>query len=100
MRNLEESLFWEVLYRHQAVRAELAHFFEVSAATISRSANVLLAQHLMLLGRRYMAGGAQDVNKNWWVYSELDQMAGTLSLANPDAGKYLPRSAAYLMTYF
>jgi len=48
----------------------------------------------------YLAGGARDLNKNWWVYSELDQLAGTLSLANPDAGKYLPRSAAYWMTYF
>jgi predicted NBD/HSP70 family sugar kinase len=48
MRNLEESLFWEILYRHQAVRSELARLFEVSAATISRSAGVLLAKHLIL----------------------------------------------------
>lgn len=48
MRNLEESLFWEVLYRHQAVRSELARLFDVSAATISRSAGVLLAKHLIV----------------------------------------------------
>ena len=48
MRNLEESLFWEILYRHQAVRSELARLFDVSAATISRSAGVLLAKHLIV----------------------------------------------------
>jgi N-acetylglucosamine repressor len=48
MRNLEESLFWEILYRRQAVRSELAHLFDVSAATISRSAGVLLAKHLIV----------------------------------------------------
>lgn len=48
MRNLEESLFWEILYRHQAVRSELARLFEVSAATISRSAGVLLGKHLIV----------------------------------------------------
>ena len=48
MRNLEESLFWEILYRHQVVRSELSRLFEVSAATISRSAGVLLAKHLIV----------------------------------------------------
>ena len=47
-----------------------------------------------------VAGGALDLNKNWWVYSELDQLAGTLSLDNPADGVYLPRSAAYWFTYF
>src|SRR5438552_19167130 len=32
MRNLEESLFWEIFYRYQVVRSELARVFEVSAA--------------------------------------------------------------------
>ncbi len=48
MRNLEESLFWEILYRHQVVRSELSRLFDVSAATISRSAGVLLAKHLIV----------------------------------------------------
>jgi len=48
MRNLEESLFWEILYRRQAVRSELARLFDVSAATISRSAGVLLAKRLIV----------------------------------------------------
>jgi uncharacterized protein (TIGR03437 family) len=47
-----------------------------------------------------VAGGALDLNKNWWVYSELDQLAGTLSLENSADGKYLPRSASYWFTYF
>jgi predicted NBD/HSP70 family sugar kinase len=48
MRSLEESLFWEIFYRHQAVRSELARLFDVSAATMSRSAAVLLAEHLII----------------------------------------------------
>ncbi len=47
MRNLEESLFWEILYGHQTVRSELARLFNVSAPTISRSANILIAKHLI-----------------------------------------------------
>jgi N-acetylglucosamine repressor len=48
MRSLEESSFWEIFYRHQAVRSELARLFDVSAATMSRSAAVLLAKHLII----------------------------------------------------
>jgi hypothetical protein len=48
MRSLEESLFWEIFYRHQAVRSEMARLFDVSAATMSRSAAVLLAKHLII----------------------------------------------------
>jgi hypothetical protein len=48
MGKLEELLFWEIFYRRQAVRSELACLFDVSAATISRSAGVLLAKKLIL----------------------------------------------------
>jgi len=48
MRSLEESLFWEIFYRHQAVRSELACLFDVSAATMSRSTALLLAKHLII----------------------------------------------------
>lgn len=47
-----------------------------------------------------VAGGALDKNKNWWVYSELDQLAGTLALENPADGAVLPRSAAYWFNFF
>jgi predicted NBD/HSP70 family sugar kinase len=46
MRNLEESLFWEIFYRQEVVRADLARLFNVSAATISRSVGVLLSKKL------------------------------------------------------
>lgn len=48
MRNLEESLFWEVFYRRQVTRSELEHQFDVSAATISRSTDVLLAKRIII----------------------------------------------------
>ncbi|HLJ14993.1 MAG TPA: ROK family protein [Bryobacteraceae bacterium] len=48
MRNLEEALFWEILYRHEAVRSELTRLFDVSTATISRSVGVLLSKRLVI----------------------------------------------------
>lgn len=47
-----------------------------------------------------VAGGALDRNKNWWVYSELDQLAGTLAIEDPAAAANLARSARYWFTYF
>lgn len=48
MRNLEESLFWEIFYRRQATRSALEHEFNVIAATISRSADLLLSKRLII----------------------------------------------------
>ncbi len=48
MRNLEEALFWDVLYRPEAIRSELARSFNVSSATISRSVAVLLSKRLLI----------------------------------------------------
>ncbi len=48
MRNLEEALFWEVLYRPEAIRSELARSFHVSSATISRSVAVLRSKRLLI----------------------------------------------------
>lgn len=48
MRTLEESLFWEIFYRRQATRSELEREFNVSAATISRSADVLLSKRVVV----------------------------------------------------
>lgn len=48
MRNLEESLFWEIFFRRRAFRSELERAFRVSAATISRSIDVLLSKRLVV----------------------------------------------------
>jgi predicted NBD/HSP70 family sugar kinase len=48
MRSLAESLFWEIFYRREAVRGELAQLLHVSAATISRAVSVLLATNLVV----------------------------------------------------
>jgi uncharacterized protein (TIGR03437 family) len=47
-----------------------------------------------------LPGGGQDKNKNWWVYCELDQLAGTLALDDPQAGRFLPQTTAYWFRYF
>jgi mannose/cellobiose epimerase-like protein (N-acyl-D-glucosamine 2-epimerase family) len=33
-----------------------------------------------------------DQSKEWWIYAELDQMAATLSLADPAKAKFLPNT--------
>jgi predicted NBD/HSP70 family sugar kinase len=48
MRNLEESVFWEIFYRRQAVRSELERQLNVSAATISRSVDELLSKRILI----------------------------------------------------
>jgi len=48
MRNLEETLLWEIFFHPQVARSELGQLFDVSAATISRSSNLLLARGLIL----------------------------------------------------
>ena len=47
-----------------------------------------------------LQGGAQDTDKTWWVYDELDQLSGTLALGDVSAGVYLPQTAAYWFNYF
>jgi hypothetical protein len=48
MRNLAESLFWEIFHRRETVRSELAQQFQVSAATVSRAVGVLLSKQLVV----------------------------------------------------
>ena len=43
--------------------------------------------------------GALDLDKTWWVYGELDQLAGTLALSDPKFAQYLPRAYDYWFTH-
>lgn len=47
-----------------------------------------------------LQGGALDKNKNWWIYCELDQLAGSLALADVSAGQHLPQTNEYWFTKF
>jgi hypothetical protein len=47
-----------------------------------------------------LPGGALDLDKTWWVYDELDQLAGTLALSDPKFAQYLPRAYDYWFTHF
>ncbi|MCG2673362.1 hypothetical protein ACFPFP_41740 [Bradyrhizobium sp. GCM10023182] len=64
-----------------------------------------------LLGRAYLedcgcwaggllAGGNLDLDKPWWVYAELDQLAGTMALTDPTYARYLPRVHDYWFSHF
>jgi hypothetical protein len=45
-------------------------------------------------------GGALDLDKSWWIYAELDQLAGTLALGDQTFAQYLPRAYAYWFSHF
>jgi hypothetical protein len=47
-----------------------------------------------------LAGGTLDLDKPWWVYAELDQLAGTLALVEPSYTRYLSSAYNYWFTYF
>jgi len=64
-----------------------------------------------LLARAYIAdcgcwasgvlpGGSVDINKSWWIYAELDQLAGTLALTDPKFRQYLPSAYEYWFSRF
>jgi hypothetical protein len=45
-------------------------------------------------------GGALDIDKSWWIYAELDQLAGTLALGDRTFAQYLPRAYDYWFSHF
>jgi hypothetical protein len=47
-----------------------------------------------------LPGGALDLDKPWWTYAELDQLAGTLALNDTKFIQYLPRAYDYWFTHF
>jgi hypothetical protein len=64
-----------------------------------------------LLARAYVAdcgcwaggvlpGGVLDLDKVWWVYAELNQLAGTLALSDVKYARYLPRAYDYWFSRF
>jgi len=44
--------------------------------------------------------GSLDLDKSWWIYAELDQLAGTLALRDPTFAQNLPRTYNYWFTHF
>jgi hypothetical protein len=41
-----------------------------------------------------------DVDKNAWIFAELNQLAGTLALRDPTFAQYLPRAYDYWFQHF
>jgi hypothetical protein len=46
------------------------------------------------------AGGSLDIDKSWWIFAELDQLAGTLALRDPSYARYLDGPYTYWLKYF
>jgi hypothetical protein len=47
-----------------------------------------------------LRGATLDVNKSWWIYAELDQLAGTLTQRDPTFARALPRTYGYWFRHF
>lgn len=45
-------------------------------------------------------GGSIDIDKDWWIYAELDQFTASLALENPSLISYLPQTYSYWFNYF
>lgn len=45
-------------------------------------------------------GGSIDIDKNWWVYAELNQFTASVALENPSLISYLPQTVSYWFNYF
>ncbi|MEG4107973.1 AGE family epimerase/isomerase [Microcoleus sp. S13_C5] len=45
-------------------------------------------------------GGKVNINKDWWIYAELDQFTASLALENPSLAIYLPQTYDYWFNYF
>jgi mannose/cellobiose epimerase-like protein (N-acyl-D-glucosamine 2-epimerase family) len=46
------------------------------------------------------AGGALDGEKSWWIYAELDQLAGVMALGDANYANRLTRTYGYWFNYF
>jgi mannose/cellobiose epimerase-like protein (N-acyl-D-glucosamine 2-epimerase family) len=44
--------------------------------------------------------GTLETNKEWWMYTELDQFAASLALTDPSVGAPLPRTQDYWLRHF
>ena len=49
-------------------------------------------------GRGLNAEGKMDEDKEWWILCELDEVAGTLALADPAYAEYLPKTYEVLVS--
>jgi len=49
---------------------------------------------------RVRPDGTVETNKEWWIYTELDQFAASLALTEPSVGEFLPRTHDYWLRHF
>jgi mannose/cellobiose epimerase-like protein (N-acyl-D-glucosamine 2-epimerase family) len=46
------------------------------------------------------AGGALELDKQWWVFAELDQFAASVAMTRPEYARFLPQTYDYWFTRF
>ena len=76
--------------------------YEMFISAEARAAQVLEWAYIERTGswaRAFAADGKLDENKEWWIYCELDQVAGALALVDPAYARYLVRTSDYWFKY-
>ncbi len=76
--------------------------YEMFVSAQGRAAQILEWAYIERTGtwaRAVGADGKLDEDKEWWIYCELDQVAGALALTDPAYARYLVRTADYWFRY-
>lgn len=81
---------------------QLADDYEMFTAAQRRAARILEWAYLPDTGswaRGFDKWGRLDEDKEWWVYCELDQVAGALSLNDTSYARYIAKTHQYWFRY-
>lgn len=75
---------------------ELVSFAQAGASRLLKKAYIPLSNSW---ASRLDEKGDLDVNKEWWIYAELDQTAASLALRDAAQAVYLPGAYDYWLSY-
>lgn len=110
----ENNLFWgtddkKLGTRHVDYGHSIKAFwmiYQIGQLTNTEELSSFTREHApALLERAYIpqtgswASRPGDQSKEWWIYAELDQMAATLSLADPANARFLPNTYKFWFNY-
>jgi mannose/cellobiose epimerase-like protein (N-acyl-D-glucosamine 2-epimerase family) len=117
----ERHLFWGTLHEPKALGSRHTDFGHTAKALwmierigrlvgdpkliafATREAGLVLQQAYLAdsgsWASRLRRDGSLDINKEWWIYAELDQIAATLALQDRDLARYLPKTQDYWLRH-
>lgn len=77
--------------------SELTQFARTGATAILKKAYV---KDSGSWSNRWLGPKSRDLNKDWWIYCELDQTTATLALSNPAYAELLPNTYNFWLQNF